>query len=43
MVGSAVKQMWLHADQQLGSDCDFTEVVKLPERWAGVVVKKREG
>ena len=42
MVGSAVKQMWLHANQQLGPDCDFTEIVKLPERWAGVVVKKSE-
>ena len=43
MVGSAVKQMWLHANQQLGPDCDFTEIVKLPERWAGVTVKgKRE-
>jgi 3-hydroxyisobutyrate dehydrogenase-like beta-hydroxyacid dehydrogenase len=39
MVGNAVKQIWFLAHQKLGPDSDFSEIVKIPEGWAGVEVK----
>lgn len=38
-IASAVRQMWQLANNELGPDSDFTEVIKLIERWAGVEVK----
>jgi 3-hydroxyisobutyrate dehydrogenase-like beta-hydroxyacid dehydrogenase len=42
LVGNAVKQLWFHAHQSLGPESDFTEVVKIPERWAGVEVREKK-
>ena len=39
MVANAVKQIWFHAFEKLGPDSDFSEIVKIPEGWAGVEVK----
>jgi len=39
MVATAVKQIWFHAFEKLGPDSDFSEIVKIPESWAGVEVK----
>jgi 3-hydroxyisobutyrate dehydrogenase-like beta-hydroxyacid dehydrogenase len=39
MVGNAVKQIWFHAHEKLGPDSDFSEIVKIPESWAGVEVR----
>jgi hypothetical protein len=38
-VASAVRQLWQLTHQELGPQSDFTEVVKVLERWAGVEVK----
>ena len=38
-VASAVRQLWQLTNQELGPQSDFTEVVKVLERWAGVEVK----
>lgn len=38
-VASAVRQLWQLTNQELGAQSDFTEVVKVLERWAGVEVK----
>jgi 3-hydroxyisobutyrate dehydrogenase-like beta-hydroxyacid dehydrogenase len=38
-VGGAVRMMWQLANSELGSQSDFTEIVKLIEEWAGVEVK----
>jgi 3-hydroxyisobutyrate dehydrogenase-like beta-hydroxyacid dehydrogenase len=38
-VASAVRELWQLTDQELGSQGDFTEIVKLLERRAGVEVK----
>jgi len=37
-VGSAVKQLWQLVHSQIGPDSDFTQIVQLPERWAGIEV-----
>lgn len=37
-VGNAVKQLWQLVHSQLGPDSDFTQVVQIPEQWAGVEV-----
>jgi hypothetical protein len=37
-VASAVRQLWQLTNQELGPQSDFTEVVKVLERWAGVEV-----
>ncbi|MGH7091527.1 MAG: NAD(P)-dependent oxidoreductase [Stellaceae bacterium] len=37
-VGSAVRQLWLHASQKLGPQSDMTELVKCLEDWAEVTV-----
>ena len=42
-VANAVKQLWQLVDSQVGPDSDFTQVVEVPERWAGVQVGKKEG
>lgn len=42
-VGSAVRELWRFASDQLGPDSDFTEVVRPFEDWAGVDVRAREG
>jgi 3-hydroxyisobutyrate dehydrogenase-like beta-hydroxyacid dehydrogenase len=41
-VSSAVRQMWLMANAENGPDSDFTEIVKLVERWAGVEVRAKK-
>lgn len=38
-VGSAIRQMWMHATEQLGSSSDFSTVVQLVESWAGTEVR----
>lgn len=38
-IGSAVRQLWQHACDQLGEDADFTAVVRPLERWAGAEVR----
>jgi len=38
-VASAVQQLWLVANGELGPESDFTRVVEVLERWAGVEVK----
>ncbi|MFT3865088.1 MAG: NAD(P)-dependent oxidoreductase [Solirubrobacterales bacterium] len=42
-VGSAVREVWRFAADQLGPDSDFTEVVRPFEQWAGVEVRARRG
>jgi 3-hydroxyisobutyrate dehydrogenase-like beta-hydroxyacid dehydrogenase len=37
-LGSAVKQYWQLVHSQFGPDSDFTQIVQLPEQWAGVQV-----
>jgi 3-hydroxyisobutyrate dehydrogenase-like beta-hydroxyacid dehydrogenase len=38
-VASAVQQLWLVAERELGPESDFTRIVQCIERWAGVEVK----
>ena len=38
-VGNAVRQLWQLANNKIGPEKDFTEIVKLMEGWAGVEVK----
>lgn len=38
-VANAVRQLWQFTNHELGPQSDFTEVVKVLERWAGVEVK----
>jgi 3-hydroxyisobutyrate dehydrogenase-like beta-hydroxyacid dehydrogenase len=37
-LGSAVKQYWQLVNAEFGPESDFTEIVKIPEEWAGVRV-----
>jgi 3-hydroxyisobutyrate dehydrogenase-like beta-hydroxyacid dehydrogenase len=38
-IANAVRQMWQLANHELGPDRDFTELIRVLERWAGVEVK----
>jgi 3-hydroxyisobutyrate dehydrogenase-like beta-hydroxyacid dehydrogenase len=38
-IANAVRQLWQLANHELGPEKDFTEIVKVLERWAGVEVK----
>ena len=38
-VASAVRQLWLVANNELGPESDFTRVIEVLEEWAGVEVK----
>ena len=38
-IGNAVHQIWQIANDELGPEVDFTEVIKVMEDWAGVEVK----
>jgi 3-hydroxyisobutyrate dehydrogenase-like beta-hydroxyacid dehydrogenase len=38
-IGNAVHQIWQLANDELGPEVDFTEVIKVMEDWAGVEVK----
>jgi 3-hydroxyisobutyrate dehydrogenase-like beta-hydroxyacid dehydrogenase len=38
-VASAVQQLWLVANSELGPESDFTRIIECIERWAGVEVK----
>lgn len=38
-VANAVRQLWQLANHEIGPEKDFTEIVKVLERWAGVEVK----
>lgn len=38
-VGNAVKQLWQLVHSQLGPESDFTQIVQIPEQWAGVRVE----
>jgi 2-hydroxy-3-oxopropionate reductase len=42
-VGSAVREVWRFAADQLGPGTDFTEVIRPFEAWAGVEVREGEG
>lgn len=41
-VGNSVKQLWQLVNSQVGPESDFTRVVEVPERWAGVQVGNKE-
>lgn len=41
-VSSAVHQMWVMANQVNGAGSDFTEIVKIIEKWAGVEVRAKK-
>jgi 3-hydroxyisobutyrate dehydrogenase-like beta-hydroxyacid dehydrogenase len=41
-VSSAVHQMWVMANQVNGAGSDFTEIVKIIEKWAGVEVRNKK-
>jgi 3-hydroxyisobutyrate dehydrogenase-like beta-hydroxyacid dehydrogenase len=41
-VGNSVKQLWQLVNSQIGPDSDFTQIVEVPERWAGVQVGSKE-
>ncbi len=38
-IANAVRQMWQLANHEIGPDKDFTEMIRVLERWAGVEVK----
>jgi 3-hydroxyisobutyrate dehydrogenase-like beta-hydroxyacid dehydrogenase len=38
-VANAVRQLWQLANQEIGPDKDFTELIRVLERWAQVEVK----
>jgi 3-hydroxyisobutyrate dehydrogenase-like beta-hydroxyacid dehydrogenase len=38
-VASAVQQLWLVAERELGAESDFTRIIQCLEQWAGVEVK----
>jgi 3-hydroxyisobutyrate dehydrogenase-like beta-hydroxyacid dehydrogenase len=38
-IANAVRQLWQHAYQEIGADKDFTTIVQVLERWAGVEVR----
>lgn len=40
-IGTMVRQMWQFTCSQLGPDADFTRIVQLNEKWAGVQVRAR--
>ena len=40
-IGTMVRQMWQFTCSQLGPDADFTRIVQLNEKWAGVEVRAR--
>lgn len=42
-VGNAVKQLWQLVNSQLGPQSDFTQIVEIPEQWAGVEVRGSGG
>ena len=41
-VGTAVKHLYQLALSQLGPQSDFTQIVRIPEQWAGVEVSKKQ-
>ncbi len=41
-VGNAVKQLWQLVNSQIGPESDFTQIVQIPEEWAGVQVGSKE-
>jgi 3-hydroxyisobutyrate dehydrogenase-like beta-hydroxyacid dehydrogenase len=41
LVANAVKQLWFHVLEQYGAESDFSNVVQIPEQWAGVKVSHR--
>jgi hypothetical protein len=41
-IASAVHQMWVLANAQLGPGSDFTEITKIIEKWAGVEVRSKK-
>jgi 3-hydroxyisobutyrate dehydrogenase-like beta-hydroxyacid dehydrogenase len=38
-VASAVRELWREANEEIGADKDFTELIRVLERRAGVEVK----
>lgn len=42
IVANAVKQLWQITNTELGPESDFTQVVQMPERWAGITLAKSE-
>lgn len=40
-LGTAIRQMWVHALMQGGPEQDFTEICRYVEDWAGVKVEKQ--
>ena len=41
-VGSATRQLWQYSADHLGSDADFTTIIKPLEEWAHVQVRAAE-
>ncbi|MAW86694.1 MAG: oxidoreductase [Phyllobacteriaceae bacterium] len=41
-VGNSVKQLWQLVNSQIGPQSDFTQIVEVPERWAGVQVGEKK-
>jgi 2-hydroxy-3-oxopropionate reductase len=41
-IASIVRQVWQHANGQIGGDADFTTVIKPLEQWAGVQVRSHK-
>ncbi len=39
-VAAAVRQLWFQVREEIGADQDFTTIMQLVERWAGVEVKR---
>ncbi len=42
IIANAVKQVWQLTNNELGPDSDFTQVVQMPEKWAGIELAKSE-
>ena len=42
IVASGVKQLWQMVHTELGPESDFTQIVQLPEKWAGVEVGSKD-
>lgn len=42
IVANAVKQLWQLTNHELGPESDFTQVVQLPEKWAGITLARSE-
>lgn len=42
LVSSAVKQLWQITQAEFGAESDFTRIVQIPEKWAGIQVGEKK-